>query len=411
MPNDTATTDDAQPADQPNADGTGADAPSGSLPPAVAGVRPRAVGDEEYDRVIEQFGATPVTAEQVGRFPDHPLVRRGVFYAGRDLDPFLAAAERGDPHSIVTGVGPSGPLHLGHVFPFYFAKALQERTGAHVYVPVSDDEKLFTRDLTAGEVRGHLRENLRDLLAVGFDPERTRIVIDTADAGALYPQATRFAAGITQSTVEATYGEPRNAGESFYPAMQATHLLLPQLVRGEHPTLVPIAVDQDPHVRVARDVAGKAAYDVRKPGALLSTFLPGLGGPGKMSSSDDAPSIRLTDDRETVAEKVNGHAHSGGRGSVAEHREHGGDPAVDVAFRYLHAFFEPDDAEVERLAHEYRAGDLLSGELKAAAIERIADFLDAHRRRRAALGDLREELAPYRLREAERARLRADTPE
>ncbi|WP_121821151.1 tryptophan--tRNA ligase [Halostella salina] len=403
MPEDTTTTDDAQPADQP-AD----DSPSENAPPAVAGVRPRAVGDEDYDRVIDEFGATPLAREQVARFPDHPLVRRGVFYAGRDLDPFLTAAERGDPHSIVTGVGPSGPLHLGHVFPLYFAKSVQERTGAHVYVPVSDDEKLFTRDLTADEIEGYLRENLRDLLAVGFDPERTRILIDTADADALYPQAARFAAEITQSTVAATYGEPRNAGESFYPAMQAAHLLLPQLVRGEHPTLVPIAVDQDPHVRVARDVAGKAAHDVDKPGALLSTFLPGLDGPGKMSSSDDAPAIRLTDDRETVAEKVNAHAYSGGRESVAAHREHGGDPAVDVAFRYLHAFFEPDDAEIERLAREYRAGDLLTGELKQAAIDRIADFLDAHQRRRAALGDLREELAPYRLREAERDRLRAD---
>jgi len=403
MSDDTATTDDAQPADQPNAD-----APSEDTPDPVAGVRPSAVGDEPYDRVIEAFGASPLTAEQVARFPDHPLVRRGVFYAERDVEPFLTAAERGDPHSIVTGIGPSGPLHLGHVFPFYFAKSLQERTGAHVYIPVSDDEKLFTRDLTAAEIRGYLRENLRDLLAVGFDPERTRILLDTADADALYPHATRFAAEMTQSTVEATYGEPRNAGESFYPAMQTAHLLLPQLVRGEHPTLVPIAVDQDPHVRVARDVAAKEAYDVRKPGALLSTFLPGLGGPGKMSSSDDAPAIRLTDDRETVAAKVDTHAYSGGRESVAAHRERGGDPAVDVAFRYLHAFFEADDAEVERLAREYRAGDLLSGELKAAAVERIADFLAAHRRRREALGDLRDELAPYRLRETERDRLRAD---
>ncbi|NHN46015.1 tryptophan--tRNA ligase [Halostella sp. JP-L12] len=367
-------------------------------------------GELDYEKLLDRFGADELTDDQIDRFPDppHPLVRRRVFYAERDLDPFLAAAERGETHSIVTGLGPSGPLHIGHVFPFYFAKHLQERTGAHVYVPVSDDEKYFTRGLSFDEVRGHLRENLRDLLAVGFDPDRTRIVIDTADAGALYPHAASFASDITQATVDATYGEPGNVGTSFYPAMQATHLLLPQLVHGEHPTLVPIAVDQDPHVRVCRDVAAKEKYDVRKPGALLSKFLPGLTGPGKMSSSDDAPSIYLTDDHETVERKVERHAYSGGRESLAEHREHGGDPEVDVAFRYLRAFFEDDDAEVARLAREYRSGELLSGEMKAHAIDRIAEFLDAHQRRREALGDLRDELEPYRLTADERERLRPD---
>ncbi len=366
--------------------------------------------DTDYDKLLDEFGADALTDDQIERFPDppHPLVRRGVYYAERDLDPFLAAAERGDTHSIVTGVGPSGPLHLGHVVPLYFAKHVQDRTGAHVYVPISDDEKYFTRDLTFDAVRKHLRENLRDLLAVGFDPDRTRIVIDTADADALYPHAASFAGDITQATVDATYGTPENVGQSFYPAMQTAHLLLPQLVHGEHPTLVPIAVDQDPHVRVCRDVAAKAKYKVRKPGALLSKYLPGLGGPGKMSSSDDAPSIRLTDDRETVERKIKKHAYSGGRESLDEHRERGGDPDVDVAYQYLYSFFEDDDAEVVRLAREYRSGELLSGEMKARAIDRIADFLDAHQRRREALGDLPEELELYRLTEDERERLRAD---
>lgn len=63
---------------------------------------------------------------------------------------------------------------------------------------------------------------------------------------------------------------------------------------------------------------------------------------------------------------------------------------------------------MERLAREYRAGELLSGEMKAHAIDRIASFLDAHQRRREALGGLREELEPYRLTDEERARLRSD---
>ncbi|QLH76351.1 tryptophan--tRNA ligase [Halosimplex rubrum] len=407
MHDDSAT--DAQPADQSadstqESDGTDGDEPADADEFTVT---PYDVdGTVDYDRLLEQFGADRLTDEQVERFPDHPMLRRRVFYAGRDADRYLAAAEAGDTHSIVTGIGPSGPMHLGHVLVFYLAKRLQDETGAHVYVPLSDDEKFYAKDLSFPEIEDATRSNLRDLLAVGFDPERTRIVVDRLDADAVYPQAARVAADITQSTVDATYGDPDNVGLSFYPAVQATHLLLPQLVHGRHPTLVPIAVDQDPHVRVCRDVAAKERFDVDKPGALLGKFLPALDGPGKMSSSSDAPAIELTDDRETVRAKIMQHAHSGGRVDIDDHREHGGDPSVDVAYQYLHTFFEPDDERVEGLAAQYRSGELLSGELKGIAAERIGDFLAEHRERRDALGDLESELAPYRLTEKERSRLR-----
>ncbi|WP_123535090.1 tryptophan--tRNA ligase [Halosimplex salinum] len=400
MHDDTAT--DAQHADQ----NTPATEPSGSDSDEFTVTPYDVEGTVDYDRLLEQFGADRLTDEQVGRFPDHPMLRRRVFYAGRDVDPYLGAAEAGETHSIVTGIGPSGPMHLGHVLVFYLAKRLQEATGAYVYVPLSDDEKFYAKDLSFSEIEAATRSNLRDLLAVGFDPERTRIVVDRLDADALYPQAARVAADITQSTVDATYGDPDNVGLSFYPAMQATHLLLPQLVHGRHPTLVPIAVDQDPHVRVCRDVAAKERFAVDKPGALLGKFLPALDGPGKMSSSSDAPAIELTDDRDTVREKIMQYAHSGGRVDIEEHREHGGDPAVDVAYQYLHTFFEPDDERVEDLAAQYRSGELLTGELKEVAAERIGEFLAEHQERREALGDLREELGPYRLTEEERERLR-----
>jgi tryptophanyl-tRNA synthetase len=373
-------------------------------------VTPYAVeGEIDYRELLDRFGADELTDDQIARFPDpHPMVRRKVFYAGRDVGRFLAAANGGDTVSLVTGVGPSGPMHVGHAMQFYHAKHLQERTGAHVYIPMSDDEKYFGKDLTLAEIGEYARENLRDLLAVGFDPERTRITVDTADADVVYPLAVQFGKHVTQSTMEATYGRPDNVGLSFYPAVQIAHLLLPQLVHGRHASMVPIAADQDPHVRLARDVAGKQAFDVDKPAALLSKFLPTLDGPGKMSSSDDAPAIYLTDDRETVEEKIQTHAYSGGKSSLDAHREHGGDPEVDVAYQLLAFFFEEDDATLERLAGEYRAGDLLSGELKAYAAEKIAAFLDEHRERREAIDDLETELERYRLTEDERARAQPD---
>lgn len=240
-------------------------------------------GDIDYNRLLDKFGADRLTAEQKAKFPDpgHPLVGRDVFYAQRDVDSFLDAAAAGEPHSVVTGRGPSGAMHIGHIVPFYFAKYLQDQLGTLVYLPVSDDEKYGLKNDSLRGISDYTRENLLDLLAVGFDPERTRIIIDTADADVVYPLAAAFGKEVTQSTVDATYGSPENIGLSFYPAVQAAHLLLPQLVAGRHPTLVPIAVDQDPHVRICRDIAAKQRYDLDKPGALLSKFLPSLDGPGK----------------------------------------------------------------------------------------------------------------------------------
>ncbi len=362
-------------------------------------------GDIDYRKLLDQFGADALTADQLSRFPQppHPLLRRGIYYAGRDVDRLLTALDSNERISIVTGIGPSGPMHIGHVFAFYFAKWLQAETGAHVYIPLSDDEKHLSRDQSLAETRAYTRENLRDLLSVGFDPERTRIIIDTADADLVYPLAVALSKQITPAARDAVYGEATNIGMEFYPAVQAAHLLLPQFVDGPHATTVPIAVDQDPHVRVARDVAAKERFPVEKPGALLSKFLPGLSGPEKMSSSDDSPTIHLTDDRETFREKMD-KAYSGGQESIEEHRKHGGDPDVDVAFQLLRCFFEPDDEVVERLAREYRTGELLSGDLKARAAERIGDFLEAHQARRPSDVELDDTLAPYRLTEDERER-------
>jgi len=103
---------------------------------------------------------------------------------------------------------------------------------------------------------------------------------------------------------------------------------------------VPVAVDQDPHVRVCRDVAGKERYDVREPGDLLARFVPALDGEGKMSSSA-AGGISPADDPDEIRAAVMG-AYSGGRATVADHRDRGGDPTVDVAFRFR-------DDERERL--------------------------------------------------------------
>lgn len=85
-----------------------------------------------------------------------------------------------------------------------------------------------------------------------------------------------------------------------------------------------------------------------------------------MSASNELSSVYMTDTAKQIKKKVN-QAFSGGQETVEEHRRLGGNPDVDVAYQYL-LFFVDDDEEMAELAKEYRAGNILSGEMKAKAI-------------------------------------------
>jgi tryptophanyl-tRNA synthetase len=150
------------------------------------------------------------------------------------------------------------------------------------------------------------------------------------------------------------------------------------------PTVVPVGVDQDPHIKLTRDIAARLnrseKFDFVAPGSFYHEFLKGLKG-GKMSSSDPLSYIALSDDPKTVKEKVMKYAFSGGAATVEEHRKKGGNPDVDVSFQMLYFMFEPDDRKIEKIRQDYKSGALLTGELKQILIEKLADFLKQHQKK------------------------------
>jgi tryptophanyl-tRNA synthetase len=360
--------------------------------------------DNEIGR-IKEFGASKVTKEHIKRFPEptHRLIRRKVFFAQRGLDDYLSSARGNRRHSIVTGIGPSGPMHIGHIIPLYFAKYMQEQTGATVYIPLSDDEKYLTRDNSMQTIQDYTMQNLKDILAIGFNPSKTRIIIDTVDTDIVYPAGVKFAKNLTNAQVNAVYGDGQNIGEQFYPAVQTMHLMLPQLVYGKHPSMVLAAGDQDPHIRLARDVAGKSEYDLEKPKSLFSRYIPSLKNPmKKMSSSGDEPMIKLSDTHEDIETKIKEKAYSGGQRTLKKHKEIGGEPEKDIPYTLLYFFFEEDDDRLREIYDSYKNGTLLSGELKDETVEKVSAFILSHQARRDALGDISEEINPYRLGKSEK---------
>lgn len=93
-----------------------------------------------------------------------------------------------------------------------------------------------------------------------------------------------------------------------------------------------------------------------------------------MSASNENSAIFMTDTAKQIKTKINRHGFSGGQETEEEHRRLGGNPDVDVAYQYL-GFFNDDDEEYAKIAEEYRAGRLLTGQLKAKCIEALQEFV------------------------------------
>lgn len=344
-------------------------------------------GDIDYERLSELFGVKIIGDDLRGRLArmageDHFMLRRGVFFSHRDLEMILDSQESGRGFFMYTGRGPSGSTHIGHLVPWAFARWLQDRFGTTIYFQITDDEKFYAKpDLTLDQTRDLAYDNALDFAALGFDPLKTHILIDTRDIRTLYPLAAQVAKRINYSNTKATFGfrDDTNIGMIFYTALQSAPCFLE-----DRPVLIPLGVDQDPHFRLTRDVAPLLRRP--KPALVHNMMIPGLRGPGgKMSSSDTNSAVYTTDTPSQVRRKINRYAYSGGRADVEEHRRMGGNPDVDVSFQYLRMFFEPDDSGLGRIREEYAAGRMLTGELKQILIEKASEYLEEHRSRREAV--------------------------
>jgi len=341
-------------------------------------------GDVNYEKLVKEFG-TSLISEKIKKKIEkcHPLLRRGIYFSHRDFDKWLEAHEKGKKVSVITGRGPSEKMHLGHLVPFLVAKSLQEQFNCEVFIPVSDDEKFYVKEnLSFDDSMKFSEDNILDLIALGFKPGKTFIFEDFVYTD-IYKYAAKIAKRITYSEAKAVFGlkPENNVGWSFYPAMQAAHILFPQFMRGKHISVVPVGIDQDPFIRLTRDVASHRDFNLEKPAALHAKFVPSLAGDAKMSSSEGTQ-IFLSDTEKEVETKIKKYAFSGGQATTEEHRKKGGNPDVDVSYQYLKFFFEPDDRKLKKIHDDYKSGKMLTSELKQILIEKINAFLKEHQKKK-----------------------------
>jgi tryptophanyl-tRNA synthetase len=347
-------------------------------------------GNIDYNKLIKEFGTQPIDDKLLNRIkkhaPLHHMLRRKIFFSHRDLDKFLDAYEKGHKIYLYTGRAPSGPVHLGHLVPWLFTLWLQKTFECTLLFQIPDEEKFLFKDkLSLEESAKWAEENILDIIALGFDPKRTKIFMDTEYAGMMYKHACRVGKKVTFNTAKSVFGftNSSNLGQLFYTCMQSVPAFLPSIYE-KKPTmcLIPYAIDQDPHFRVTRDVAKSLGYP--KPAGIHCRFLPGLQGlenQGKMSSSEAVSAVYTTDSPKEVKKKIMKYAFSGGRITVEEHRKLGGNPDVDISYQWL-TFFEEDDKKLAKIHRDYKSGKMLTGELKNLLADKINTFLAKHQKNR-----------------------------
>lgn len=354
----------------------------------------------DYDKLIVRFGSSKIDdaliqrMEKVTGKPVHHMIRRGIFFSHRDLTTLLDLYEKKQPFYLYTGRGPSSEaMHLGHLVPFIVTKWLQDTFDVPLVVQLTDDEKYLWKDLTDDEANKLAFENAKDIIACGFEEDKTFIFSDfDYMGGQFYRTVVRIQKRVTNNQAAGIFGfnGESSIGKNAFPAIQAAPSFsssFPEIFNGKSniPCLIPCAIDQDPYFRMTRDVAPRLGYP--KPALIHSKFFPALqGSKSKMSSSEPTSSIFLTDKPKQIKDKINKHAFSGGRDTVDEHHKYGGNCNVDVSYQYLRFFLE-DDEKLEKIRQDYTSGELLTGFLKKELIEVLQKLLAEHQERRAKVTD------------------------
>ncbi len=292
---------------------------------------------------------------------------------------------------ILTGDRPTGKLHLGHyVGSLKNRVALQEEY--ECYFIIADLHTLTTRSEKRylDELDQNIYDVILDYLAVGIDPEKSVIFLQSAIPeeyelnlilGNLVtlPRLTRLPSIKDMARAAHMDDESVPFGLIGYPVLQAADILLPRA------HLVPVGKDNEAHVEITRELARRfnRLYEREVfplPQVMIGEVptLVGTDGQAKMSKSL-GNAILLSDDRETVERKVRGMYTDPNRIRADIPGRVEGNPV----FIY-HDIFNPDVDEVNDLKERYRQGKVGDVEVKRKLARALNNFLDPIRERRAA---------------------------
>lgn len=389
--------------------------------------------DVSIQRLFAEFGIEPIddVAAELPEIPD--FIHRNIVFGHRDYGKIVDAIKHKRAFNVMTGFMPSGPPHLGHLMVMKEV-VWHVKQGGRGFVGIADREAHAVRGLDWAQCEACGKDYLTCLYALGYEGA---VYVQSKNRG-LQDLAFLASEKVNFSELAAVYGF--GADTSLAHAVTVMHqvadILYPQIAGGPAPTLVPVGIDQDPHIRLTRGIAHKmrlftiedregyisvrsknapeealsfihkrftgskkyaghvdikgssmelvtravqdaelaeGGYAFVTPSATYHRFLPGLTG-GKMSSSIPESYIGFDETSKGMHKKVMD-AVTGGRQTLAEQKEHGGQPDICPIF-FLNMFHMiKDDTELHEIKQQCLRGELMCGQCKKDTAARMDAFL------------------------------------
>ncbi len=285
---------------------------------------------------------------------------------------------------ILTGDRPTGKLHLGHYLGS-LKNRIKLQDEYQCYFLVADIHTLTTQPHKQHivKLRAHIREMILDYLAVGIDPKKSNVLVqssvpETYELNTLLgmlasvPRLERIPA--LKEMADAANLRTMPFGLLGYPVLMTADILLMRAHR------VPVGDDNQANVELARELARRfnrmygQVFPI--PEIQIEGTLIGTDGQAKMSKSLNN-AIFLSDDAQTVDRKVMGMYTDPNRITADTPGQVEGNPV----FIY-HEAFNSNHAEVDELKERYQRGKVGDVEVKRKLAQAINEFLDPIRERR-----------------------------
>lgn len=269
-------------------------------------------------------------------------------------------------HVILTGDRPTGKLHIGHYVGSLKNRVALQNTGKYdTYIMIADQQALTDNARDPEKIRRSLHEVALDYLAVGIDPKKSTILVQS-QIPALSELTMHYLNLVTVSRLKRNptvkteikqkkFGESVPAGFFIYPVSQAAD------ITAFKADTVPVGDDQEPMLEQTREIVRtfNRIYDreilVEPEGVFPPKGqgrIPGLDGNAKMSKSL-GNCIYLSDDEDTIQKKVMSMYTDPTHIKVSDP----GHVEGNTVFTYLD-IFDPDKEHVAELKEQYQAGGL-----------------------------------------------------
>ncbi len=277
---------------------------------------------------------------------------------------------------VLSGIRATGRLHLGNYLGAVKGMLELQNDPDYETLYMVADVHTLTTPYKKEELQKNRREVIIDYLAAGLDPEKS-ILFQQSEVNSHLELAFYFSSVVTIAKMQhlptfkdkvKQYPEHATMALLNYPILMSADILVYKA------GLVPVGIDQEPHLEVSREIARRMNQDFGtdfpepKRFATKGEYVPSLTGEGKMSKTVEGSFINLTDDLETIRKKVAKIPTDSGKGNIDEFQKAPMNPEKVEKYEVAHTTTQKGTATI------FEFVELFLGKEKRASYEKM--YLD-----------------------------------